>query len=47
VTLHVLPVQVAVPLVGAAQAVQPLAVQPEATLLLATQFAFAPFPHRW
>jgi hypothetical protein len=46
VTLQVLPLQVAVPLVGAAQAVQPLAVQPEATLLLATQFAFAPFPHR-
>jgi hypothetical protein len=46
VTLQVLPLQAAVPLAGAAQAVQPFAVHPEATLLLATQFAFAPFPHR-
>jgi hypothetical protein len=46
VTVQVFPVQAAVPLVGAAHAVQPLAVQPEATLLLATQFAFAPLPHR-
>ena len=46
VTLQVVPVQAAVPLVGFAQAVQPPAEQPEATLLLATQFAFGPVPHR-
>jgi len=46
-TVQVLPpLQAAVPLAGAAQAVQPFAVHPEATLLLATQFAFAPVPHR-
>ena len=46
VTLQVVPLHAAVPLVGAAQAVQPVAEHPEATLLLATQFAFAPVPHR-
>ena len=46
VTLQVVPAQAAVPLVGVAQAVQPLAEHPEATLLLATQVAFAPAPHR-
>ena len=46
VTLHVVPLQTAVALVGAAQAVQPLAEHPEATLLSATQVPFAPFPHR-
>jgi len=48
VTLHVVPVHeaVPVPVVGAAQAVQPLAVQPDAGLLFATQLAFAPVPHR-
>ena len=47
VTLQVVPLQAAAPLVGVAHAVQPLAEQPEATLLLATQVAFAPPPHRW
>ena len=37
VTLQVVPLQTAVPLAASAQAVQPLAEQPEATLLLATQ----------
>jgi len=46
VTLQALPLHEAVPLVGVAQAVQPFAVHPEATLLLATQVAFAPAPHR-
>ena len=46
VTLHVVPLHTAVALVCAAHAVQPLAVQPEATLLLATHVAFAPLPHR-
>jgi hypothetical protein len=48
VTLQVVPLQLAVPVpvVGAAQAVQPFAVQPEATLLSATHVAFAPAPHR-
>jgi hypothetical protein len=46
VTLHAFPAQVAVPFVGFAQAVQPLAVQPDAGLLFATQLAFAPVPHR-
>jgi hypothetical protein len=46
VTLQVVPLQAAAPFVGVAQAVQPLAVQPEATLLSATQRAFAPAPHR-
>ena len=47
VTLHAFPLQTAVALAPpAAQAVQPLAVQPEATLLLATHVAFAPLPHR-
>ena len=46
VTLHVLPLQVAVPFVGVAQALQPFIEQPEAGLLFATQFAFAPVPHR-
>jgi hypothetical protein len=45
VTLQALPLHEAVPLVGVAQAVQPFAVHPEATLLLATQAAFAPVPH--
>ena len=40
------PLHAAVPFVGVAQAVQPFAVQPEATLLFATHIAFAPFPHR-
>ena len=47
VTLQVVPLQAAVPLVGVAHAVQPLAEQPDATLLLATQVAFGPPPHRW
>ncbi len=38
---------VPVPAGGAAHAVQPLAVQPEAGLLLATQVMFAPVPHEW
>jgi len=46
VTPHVLPLHAAVPFVGVAHAVQPLAVQPEATLLFATHCAFAPVPHR-
>jgi hypothetical protein len=46
VTLQVVPLQAAAPLVGAAQAVHPFAEHPEATLLLATQVAFAPAPHR-
>jgi hypothetical protein len=45
VTLHVVPLHTAVALAGAAHAVQPLAEQPEATLLLATHVAFAPVPH--
>ena len=45
VTLHVVPLQTAVELVGEAHAVQPLAEQPEATLLLATHVVFAPCPH--
>lgn len=46
VTLQVVPLHTAVALVPAVHAVQPLAVHPEATLLLATQVAFAPCPHR-
>jgi hypothetical protein len=46
VTLQVVPLQEAVPLVGVVHAVQPLALHPEATLLLATQVAAAPVPHR-
>ena len=46
VTLHVVPLHTAVALACAAHAVQPLAVQPEATLLLATQVPFAAEPHR-
>jgi hypothetical protein len=46
VTLQVVPLHAAVPLVGVAQAVQPLALQPEATLLFCTHVAFAPCPHR-
>jgi hypothetical protein len=46
VTLQVVPLHAAVPLVGVAQAVQPLAEQPEATLLFATQVPFAVPPHR-
>ena len=46
VTLQVFPLHAAAPFVGVAQAVQPFAVHPEATLLLATQVAFAPAPHR-
>jgi len=44
VTLQVVPLHEAVPVpaVGAAQAVQP-----EATLLFATQVMFAPVPHEW
>lgn len=45
VTLQVVPVQLAFPLLGFAHAVQPLAVQPDAMLLLATQLAPAPVPH--
>ena len=41
-----LALQAAVPLVGVAHAVQPLAVQPDATLLFATQVPFAVPPHR-
>ena len=40
------PLHAAVPFVGVAQAVQPFAEHPDATLLSATQFAFAPVPHR-
>jgi hypothetical protein len=47
VKLHVAPLHTAVALAGDAQAVQPLAEQPDATLLFATQVAFAPAPHRW
>ena len=46
VTLQVIPAHTAVELAGDAQAVQPVAEHPEATLLLATQVAFAPFPQR-
>ena len=46
VTLHVVPLHTAVALAPAAHAVQPVTVHPEATLLLATQVAFAPVPHR-
>jgi hypothetical protein len=46
VTLHVVPLHTADAFADAAQAVQPLAVQPEATLLLATHVAFGPCPHR-
>ena len=45
VTLHAVPLQTAVALAGDAHAVQPLAEQPDATLLLATHVAFAPVPH--
>ncbi len=44
VTLHVVPLQTAVALACAAHALQPLAVHPEATLLLATHVMFAPVP---
>jgi hypothetical protein len=47
VTLHVVPLHAAVALVGDAQAVHPLAEQPEATLLLATHLVAAPVPHAW
>ena len=47
VTLHVVPLHTAVAFAPpVAHAVQPLAVQPEATLLFATHVAFAPLPHR-
>jgi len=46
VTLQVVPAQTALPLVGFAQAVQPLAEHPDAMLLSATQEAPAPVPHR-
>jgi hypothetical protein len=46
VTLHVVPLHTAVALAGDAQAVQPLAEHPEATLLLATHVAVAPCPQR-
>ena len=46
VTLHVVPLQTAVALVGAALAVQPLAEHPEAGLLSATQVPFAAPPQR-
>lgn len=45
VTLQVVPLQTAVLFAGCAQAVQPFIVQPDATLLFATQVAFAPAPH--
>lgn len=41
------PLQTAVPPAGGAQAVQPPAVHPDATLLLATQMPVAVVPHRW
>jgi hypothetical protein len=44
VTVQVVPLQAAAPLVGFAHAVQPVALQPEATLLFATQVMFAPVP---
>jgi hypothetical protein len=46
VTLQVVPAQTALPLLGFAQAEQPVAVQPDAMLLSATQEAPAPVPHR-
>jgi hypothetical protein len=46
VTLQVVPLHAAVPFVGVAQAVQPLAEHPDATLLLATHVPFAVPPHR-
>jgi len=45
VTLHAVPLHTAVALAPAAQAVQPLAVHPDAMLLLATHVAVAPVPH--
>jgi hypothetical protein len=45
-TLQVVPLQAGAPFAGVAHAVHPVALQPEATLLLATQVAVAPVPHR-
>jgi hypothetical protein len=45
-TVHVVPLHIAFPLVGFAQALQPFAVQPDAMLLSATHEAPAPVPHR-
>ena len=47
VTLQVVPLQTDVPLATGTHAVQPAAVQPDATLLLATQVPLAVDPHRW
>jgi hypothetical protein len=47
VTPQVVPLRTGLPLDGSVQAVQPVAVQPEATLLLATQVPFAAEPQRW
>ena len=44
---QVAPLQAGVPFGTAAHAVHPLAVQPDATLLLATQVPAAADPHRW
>jgi hypothetical protein len=44
---QVLPLHAGVPLATAAHAVQPFAVQPDATLLLATQVPFVVPPHKW
>jgi hypothetical protein len=46
-TLQAVPLQIALPLLGFAQALQPLRVQPDATLLSATQVPVAPVPQRW
>jgi len=47
VTLHTAPLQLGLPFAGSAHAVQPPAVHPDATLLLATHVPAAAVPHRW
>jgi hypothetical protein len=47
VTVQVVPLQAAVLLAGVGHALQPLAEQPDATLLFATQVMFAPVPQEW
>ncbi len=47
VTLQVVPLQTDAPLATGTHAVQPAALQPDATLLLATQVPPAGAPHRW
>lgn len=46
-TPQVPPLQTGLPFVGSLQASQPVAVQPAATLLFATQILLAPVPQRW